>query len=259
MRNVFKQIGIIAFVAVIGFGLAALSLTGCGGGGGVIPPVPVIGVTLNKSSLSLNVGNTETLTATVAPANATNQAVTWSTSNVTVATVSNGVVTAVAAGSAIIIVTTADGGITAECSVDVNDPSLTFTSIADFKIWLDAQPDNTATTAYNVKLNVSGPGGGYIPGTNIFTVGSIGNALTTNINKYVSLDLSGSTFTSIGDWAFFGCTSLTSVTFATGSNIPDANFDNFAFDVGNLKTAYSTGKAGTYTRKANGYTWTKQS
>jgi len=34
MRNVFKQIGIIAFVAVIGFGLAALSLTGCGGGGG---------------------------------------------------------------------------------------------------------------------------------------------------------------------------------------------------------------------------------
>ena len=59
--------------------------------------------------------------------------------------------------------------------------------------------------------------------------------------------------TSIGYYAFYRCDNLTSVTFATGSNIPDANFGNNAFldnyypYYGNkLKTAYSTGKAGTY-------------
>jgi len=70
--------------------------------------------------------------------------------------------------------------------------------------------------------------------------------------------------TSIWNQAFFGCTSLTSVTFATGSNIPNGIFGDYAFPQGsnangnNLKTAYSTGKAGTYTRAPNGDTWTKQ-
>jgi len=65
--------------------------------------------------------------------------------------------------------------------------------------------------------------------------------------------------------AFGGCTSLTSVTFTTGSNIPDANFGIGAFPEypssggDSLKRAYSTGKAGTYTRPANGSTWAKQS
>jgi hypothetical protein len=72
--------------------------------------------------------------------------------------------------------------------------------------------------------------------------------------------------TSIRGAAFYGCTSLTSVIFATGSNIPNANFGDWAFpegsngDGGNtLKTAYSTGRAGTYTRAANGSTWMKSS
>jgi hypothetical protein len=61
------------------------------------------------------------------------------------------------------------------------------------------------------------------------------------------------------------CTGLTSVTFATGSNIADGSFGSNASPEGSnggggntLKTAYSTGKAGTYTRPANGSTWTKQ-
>lgn len=84
-------------------------------------PVAVTGVSLNKTSTSLTVGATETLTATVAPANATNQAVTWSSNNTAVASVDqNGKVTAVAAGTATITVTTQDGNKTATCTVTVS-------------------------------------------------------------------------------------------------------------------------------------------
>ncbi len=83
-------------------------------------PIAVTGVTLNKNTLELTKGDDETLTATVAPANATNKTVTWKTSDPNVATVSNGKVTAVGAGSANITVTTADGSYTATCAVTVN-------------------------------------------------------------------------------------------------------------------------------------------
>jgi len=106
--------------------VAVVGLTGCGGDSGTGPnnggatDVSVTGVTLNQSSLSMTVGGAAvTLTATVAPNNATNKTVGWSSSNPSVATVTYGTVTAVAAGSATITVTTADGGKTANCFVTV--------------------------------------------------------------------------------------------------------------------------------------------
>lgn len=84
-------------------------------------PVAVTGVTLNKSTMSLVATAEETLTATVAPENATNKAVTWSTSNDKVAAVADGKVTAVAPGEAVITATTADGGFTATCKVTVTE------------------------------------------------------------------------------------------------------------------------------------------
>ena len=81
--------------------------------------VPVEGVALNKQGLSLTEGGTETLTATITPANATNKNVTWSSSNTAVATVENGVVTAVSVGTATITVTTEDGGKATCCEVTV--------------------------------------------------------------------------------------------------------------------------------------------
>ncbi|HQK38068.1 MAG TPA: Ig-like domain-containing protein, partial [Bacteroidales bacterium] len=82
--------------------------------------VPVTGVTVNPTSLSLTVGQTGQLTATVQPADATNKNVSWSSSNTSVATVnSSGLVTAIAAGNATITVTTQDGGKTASCAVTV--------------------------------------------------------------------------------------------------------------------------------------------
>ena len=82
--------------------------------------VRVTGVSLNNNTLTLNVGNTSTLTATVTPSNATNKAVTWSTNNSSVASVNDGVITAVSNGTAIITVTTIDGNYSASCTVTVN-------------------------------------------------------------------------------------------------------------------------------------------
>lgn len=83
--------------------------------------VPVTGVTLNQTAVTLDIDQSITLTATVAPENATNKAVTWASDKTDVATVdANGKVTAVAAGTANITVTTADDGKTATCAVTVN-------------------------------------------------------------------------------------------------------------------------------------------
>jgi len=114
----------------------------------------------------------------------------------------------------------------------------TFTSVAALGTWLGNQPANTAATAYNVKLNVS-------------DISGIQTTLRNNANKYVYLDLSGSTITSVGEKAFYyycrnltgiiipdsvisiesgafeGCTSLTSVT------IPDS-VTNYSVKIGVL-------------------------
>lgn len=87
-----------------------------------VAPVPATGVTLDKTSASVKQGKTITLTATVAPENATNKNVTWSSDNESVATVSNGVVTGVAPGNATITVTTVDGGYKESCAVTVTTP-----------------------------------------------------------------------------------------------------------------------------------------
>ena len=93
---------------------------------GTCPAVAVTGVTLNHSELDMQVGGaTQTLVATIAPANATNQNVTWATDDPDVATVENGVVTAVGEGTAHITVTTQDGGFTDDCEVHVTVPSIT--------------------------------------------------------------------------------------------------------------------------------------
>lgn len=82
--------------------------------------VPVSAITLSQTSQSLKVGESVTLTAEVTPEDATNPAVEWTTSDANVATVENGTITAVAAGSATITATATDGsGISASCAVTV--------------------------------------------------------------------------------------------------------------------------------------------
>ena len=90
----------------------------------------VTGVKLAYNDLTLKTGDSFTLLATIEPANATNKAVTWSSDNDAVATVSDaGVVEAKAVGTANITVTTKEGGYTATCSFTVTSEDVVLTGI----------------------------------------------------------------------------------------------------------------------------------
>ena len=102
---------------------------------------PVTEVKLNKEQTTIKEGETETLTATVMPENATNKNITWSSNNEEVATVENGVVTAKKEGIAIITVTTEDGNKQASCNVTVEKKAT------------DPDPEPTKTPVTEVKLN----------------------------------------------------------------------------------------------------------
>ena len=102
------------------------------------PPqtVSVESVTLDASTATLFVGGEPvTLTATVTPNDATNQTVTWTSSDETVATVTNGTVTAKKAGTAIITATA--GGQTATCSVTVSDKYRVDGIASSYTLFLD--------------------------------------------------------------------------------------------------------------------------
>lgn len=87
--------------------------------------ISVESVTLDKTTLSINEGSSYTLTATITPSDATNKSLIWTSDNESVATVSNGKVTAVSEGSATITVTTEDGDYSATCEVTVTKRAVT--------------------------------------------------------------------------------------------------------------------------------------
>ena len=80
--------------------------------------INVTSITLNSNQIKLNANSTYTLKVTYSPSNATNQSVTWSSSNTNVATVSNGVVRGLKGGTATITAKTSNG-VTATCTVEV--------------------------------------------------------------------------------------------------------------------------------------------
>lgn len=99
--------------------------------GGPIQNIPVTEVNLDKTNLSLNIGQSTSLIATVSPVNATNKNVTWLSSDTSVITVDNaGKVTALSNGNATITVTTADGNKTASCIVTVTTPAVSVISVS---------------------------------------------------------------------------------------------------------------------------------
>ena len=126
----------------------ALSISACGN---IVTPsnshnpshsyseTEVSGISLNYDTLSMQVGKTVVLTATVTPDTALNKEVSWTSSNSSVATVSNGAITAIKEGTTVITVTTKDGGFTATCVLTV---------VAKDEDEEPYKPDETDTSIY---------------------------------------------------------------------------------------------------------------
>jgi len=185
-------------------------------------PTTVESVTLDHSIISIEAGSKAILTATVSPTYATNQSVTWSSSDETVATVINGVVTGVKAGTATITVKTEDGNKTAACVVTVTTP-VASGSCGENVTW----SFDTATGT----LTISGTGvmadyGATVRPWNDYRkqiasiviengVTSIGNSAFSVCDSLTSVTIPSSVST-IGNDAFVSCSRLTSITIPSG-------------------------------------------
>ena len=123
-------------------------------------PIWVTDVEITPTEVTLTVGETAVLSATVFPTDADNPAVTWSTSDETVVTVQEGLITAVAPGTAVIKVTTVDGNYTASCLVTVEKDATGIEGIsAGIKVYPTVTTDNvnielaTPKTVYLIDLS----------------------------------------------------------------------------------------------------------
>lgn len=114
MKKLWEVLTVLTALALFGSAFTACKTDDDG-------DVSVMGVSLDNESIELEVGGTLTLTATIAPDTATNKNVSWKSDTEDVATVKDCAVTAVAAGNAVITVTTEDGGKTATCNITVTE------------------------------------------------------------------------------------------------------------------------------------------
>ena len=120
-------------------------------------PAPVIptGVSLNKTNAVLDINQTLQLTATIAPSNSSNKNVTWKSSNTAVATVdANGLVKAIAPGSATITVTTVSGSKTATCKIVVSNPTISSMSNLSMFIGDTKTLTNPTVTPSSAKISM---------------------------------------------------------------------------------------------------------
>ena len=116
--------------------------------------VPVTGVSLDRTTLEMEPGDTCTLAAAVEPSDAGNKAVTWSSSDASVASVgSGGTITAMGSGTAVITARTSDGGYSASCTVTVSVP---VTGVSLDRTTLEMEPGDTCTLAAAVEPSDAG-------------------------------------------------------------------------------------------------------
>ena len=162
-----------------------------------VKPVAVTGIQLNQSSVELTgINSSTTLTATVTPNNAANKDVTWTSSSDSVATVENGVVTAVGSGTATITATSnANSEVKATCTVTVTVPvtgvtikdssenttsaTMTLSEGTTTTLQLTATVTPPNATNNTVTWSVENP-----EGTNVVSLsGTTGNSITVTANS----------------------------------------------------------------------------
>ena len=154
-----------------------------------VTPQLATGVTLDKTTASIVVDKTLQLTATVTPSNTTNKAVTWSSSNTSIATVnSNGLVTAKAVGTATITVTTADGSnksatcqvtVTPQFATGITLDKISASLVVDKTLQLTATVSPSNTTNKAVTWSSSNNDVATVSGTGLVTAIAVGTATIT--------------------------------------------------------------------------------
>ena len=231
------------------------TINGYNGGGS--DPVSVTGVTLEKESTSIEVGASEVLSYTITPSNATNQGVSWTSSNTNVATVSSsGRVEGVAEGSATITVSTSDGNFTDTCAVTVTEASSGGEGVEEGSVEAasGALPNWTASgtgSAYadgTVKLDSAGDN---VYKTDIFSaqVASGMTSLTVTINSKINGTPTASNSYRIDALDSSGNV-LTSVT-RTGADVVTTSYGDTVFTI-DSDLAGCTGFKITYATKGGG-------
>lgn len=189
------------------------------------PAINVTGVTLDKTALTLKTGGAAgTLTAAVAPADATNKSITWSSSDESVATVDNGTVTPHAAGTATITVETIDSNKTAACMVTVESSEDDFVFVEGTKTITGYNGSGGVvvipSAIHGIEVEVIGSYAfeGYVNVTGI----TIPNSVTTikigafsNCTGMTNISIPGSVKT-IETGAVSNCSSLTNITIPDG-------------------------------------------
>ncbi|MBB6110036.1 Glycosidase [Mucilaginibacter lappiensis] len=222
-----------------------------------VAQVPVTGVSVAPTSATIAAGLTQQLIATIAPTNATNTNVTWTSSNTAVATVSaTGLVTAIAAGTATITVKTQDGSKTATSSITVT-PGTSFTVYfspppgwsTGIKIyWWNALPSGVLADGSWPGVTMTNNGNGWYSYT--FT-----NITSTNLifndgsNQTDNLSRNKTGWYVNGTWYDSNPGTSGSITYYQIVNRYQAN--NYLYDAGNGKVAYGTSAT------TNAYQWTK--
>jgi uncharacterized protein YjdB len=223
--------------------------------------ISVSGINLNKSAATLLLGATEQLTATVLPDSATNQNVVWESSNTSVATVEDGVITAVGIGTATITVTTEDGAFEATCEVLVSTINVPST----WEIGADNPADMTATLTPDGTLTISGTGSMKDYAHSLLDIPWFDQRETikkviieqgvsyVGVNTFIwctsltSIVIPGSVVT-IGEQAFYDCSSLASITINSpvppridGTAFTGVNIENITLHVPiGFKSAYES-------------------
>lgn len=173
--------------------------------------VAVTSITLDKTSLSMKVGETETITATVNPDNATDKTVTWGSSDVSVATVADGIVTAKSPGT--VTVTAKSGIYTTDCDVTVLSDNVIIYTTTDKKV---LTPYNEDAFGSAIVSNT------YVGDVGIITferpVTFIGNMAFNEQSKLKSIVIP-STVSTIGKRSFYECMLLKKVELQEGVTI----------------------------------------
>ena len=214
----------------------------------------VSGITLSPTTLSLTTGATSTITATISPNTATNQSITWTTSSSTIASVSNGVITAVSAGTATITATTADGSFTATTLVTVTalvtppaNVAVTGVSVnpTTLSLTTGATSTITATISPNTATNQS-----ITWTTSSSTIASVSNRVITAVSAGTA------TITATTADGSFTATTLVTV---IASVTPPANVAVTGVSVNPTTLSLTTGATSTITATISPNTATNQS